>query len=159
MFQFVQSPQTREKTPGVTVTCRGDRYNTFTLKGPTNEISLLGIELKSGLLRQTAWCCHFYSSNIGNFMQLSLYCNEAVFMNWPMLSTLCLITESATPTRIWLACIVELSLSWYCLADFLNDSSTTPPAKRNLHLQGARQPLVRVALSGKCSHQQRKADR
>jgi hypothetical protein len=34
----------------------------WALKEPTNEIRLLGIELESELLGQTAWSCHFYSS-------------------------------------------------------------------------------------------------
>jgi hypothetical protein len=36
----------------------------------------------------------FLFINNGNFIWLSLYCNEAIFMSWPTLSTRCLITKS-----------------------------------------------------------------
>lgn len=137
----------------------------WALKEPANVMLLLGIKLISRLLGQTAWGCHFYSSNIGNFIRLSLYCNEAGFMGWLVLSTCHLITEKVhgrtppLPPLTWLVCKVEPFLSWYCFTDFLNDSSAAQSAKRNLYLQWAHQPLVRVALSGNCSHQQREVDR
>lgn len=135
----------------------------WALREPANEMLPLGIKLVSGLLGQTAWGCHFYSSNVGNFIQPSPYCSEAIFMGSPVVSTCCLMTEKVhgrVPGPLhWLVCKVEPFLSWCCFTDFLNDSPAAQPAKRNLYLHWAHQPLGRMAVSGNCSHQQREADR